>query len=173
MVLEIIRLFQFPTGQNSTLRALFPEIIPIVGFNSQRDGILLYLTAFICLKGIGFNSQRDGILPKGLRLIFLENLVSIPNGMEFYIMLMHNLVLMSRCFNSQRDGILLIIIFYYNSFFNVSIPNGMEFYQHFVVAYITAIARFNSQRDGILLRLKRHKVHIARFQFPTGWNSTA
>ena len=53
--------FQFPTGWNSTF-CYSALLVRYIGFNSQRDGILLVLGkphSFACL-------------------------VSIPNGMEFY-----------------------------------------------------------------------------------------
>ncbi len=79
----IINEFQFPTGWNSTVK-------------DKKYNKIVY----------SFNSQRDGILP----LIFIFNLkhinVSIPNGMEFYL-LIAAVCDSSVGFNSQRDGILL------------------------------------------------------------------
>ena len=53
--------------------------------------------------------------------------VSIPNGMEFYLVWV-GVGVVYGSFNSQRDGIL----------------------QALVVLYLYARLRFNSQRDGIL-----------------------
>ena len=56
------------------------------------------------------------------------------------------------CFNSQRDGIL---------------PFLFEL-------FCQDRCGFNSQRDGILrFDYLEHKIAYKRFQFPTGWNSTA
>ena len=96
--------FQFPTGWNSTF-AFLRFLVPIIGFNSQRDGILHSSTTSI-VWSVSFNSQRDGILllaegalkniaefqfptgwnstMKDRRWATKRNLVSIPNGMEFY-----------------------------------------------------------------------------------------
>ena len=105
------------------------------------------------------------------RKLHRENLVSIPNGMEFYRII----------------GILLI------KFMFVSIPNGMEFYFSSKRVYIVykvfqfptgwnstvvneetyeADYSFNSQRDGILPKVGSFSSKIPKFQFPTGWNST-
>ena len=96
--------------------------------------------------------------------------VSIPNGMEFY-----------KVGNRECPGK------------NVSIPNGMEFYAchkhshksrhgfQFPTGWNSTPRRqskpqqrhrFNSQRDGILLDSVFRLFYICRFQFPTGWNST-
>ena len=55
----------------------------------------------------------------------------------------------------------------------VSIPNGMEFYVNHSNPSIKDRG-FNSQRDGILLTMDMaRREGWLRFQFPTGWNSTA
>ena len=102
--------FQFPTGWNSTHFSTNSSSLRLSCFNSQRDGILpqaesLYgrgnfwfqfptgwnsthfSTNSSSLRLSCFNSQRDGILP--IRSFILEkcNIVSIPNGMEFYLKL--------------------------------------------------------------------------------------
>ena len=75
-------------------------------FNSQRDGILLYIW-------IKINSIKPFQFPTGwnsTQAIFFglpALLVSIPNGMEFYVLLNFKNLRLSR----------------------VSIPNGMEFYR--------------------------------------------
>ena len=55
--------FQFPTGWNSTIGTNLNSLAD-VGFNSQRDGILLLFFVPGSFKERGFNSQRDGILLK-------------------------------------------------------------------------------------------------------------
>ena len=57
-----------------------------VRFNSQRDGILQNIHIAIPISMACFNSQRDGILrinSTRKRTFFI--VVSIPNGMEFYL----------------------------------------------------------------------------------------
>ena len=79
-------------------------------FNSQRDGILL---AHIFPSGaeyFSFNSQRDGILQIEAANLKLKEIVSIPNGMEFYPF-PPALKPIKHSFNSQRDGILRGISF--------------------------------------------------------------
>ena len=56
-------------------------------FNSQRDGILRWLRITLSCITYRFNSQRDGILPDKGFIIRRLYLVSIPNGMEFYLFL--------------------------------------------------------------------------------------
>ena len=97
--------------------------------------------------------------------------VSIPNGMEFYLMrrLAPRRGILS--FNSQRDGILPFQRSLGCAQTKVSIPNGMEFYSH-SQAWHNLEHCFNSQRDGILQKAALIAHAVARFQFPTGWNST-
>ena len=98
-------LFQFPTGWNST-QYLAQTFRLRTSFNSQRDGILLFIKC-------GINTANN---------------VSIPNGMEFYereailYLLSSNLFQFPTGWNST----LLASHCSYSSF--VSIPNGMEFY---------------------------------------------
>ena len=75
--------------------------------------------------------------------------VSIPNGMEFY---RNNLpkIRLHDSFNSQRDGILPRYDLLYERWALVSIPNGMEFYSISYFYLLFNIQCFNSQRDGIL-----------------------
>ena len=142
------KMFQFPTGWNST--TIFMAPIPInLSFNSQRDGILpirpkrrrnrgwfQFPTGWNSTDRFGldlstpfcFNSQRDGILLTPPLLLFF----------------------LCRRFNSQRDGILLCEVFWFRIRWLVSIPNGMEFYRE------------------VDETPRQSKV----FQFPTGWNST-
>ena len=97
--------------------------------------------------------------------------VSIPNGMEFYLIPL-KISNSPFCFNSQRDGILLGILKFQLSNILVSIPNGMEFYIFKKETYPHE-KRFNSQRDGILLCFCcLYYSTSLLFQFPTGWNST-
>ena len=81
----------------------------------------------------------------------LFELVSIPNGMEFYPYT-RDFVIKDGCFNSQRDGILPMLLPVPTLIILVSIPNGMEFYIMSVVGSCMNTC-FNSQRDGILLTL--------------------
>ena len=76
--------------------------------------------------------------------------VSIPNGMEFYLLLLSVLVLLVQRFNSQRDGIL---------------PAPVS-----CVGFV--LDGFNSQRDGILPQSNQPIGTASGFQFPTGWNFT-
>ena len=166
--------FQFPTGWNSTKYRLHSErseaevSIPNgmefyhirlyryracswfqfpTGWNSTRT------LAFEVCKNVCFNSQRDGILRNRNKKSGTRTNVSIPNGMEFYLALA-----------AAPEAIR-----------TVSIPNGMEFYLSilppFLPPFLLQIC-FNSQRDGILHFLTFWLFRLARFQFPTGWNST-
>ena len=141
--------FQFPTGWNST-RVNFAHIVYDLSFNSQRDGILRGRKNYFCHSEI----------------------VSIPNGMEFYIkeirkqmetiefqfptgwnstlMISLRLIWTPWSFNSQRDGILPILF----------------------SSEIKRFFSFNSQRDGILRLWFFNSFSARTFQFPTGWNST-
>ena len=72
--------------------------------------------------------------------------------MEFYLYRYIGILGSIEGFNSQRDGILPLWDFLiYLSQTKVSIPNGMEFYLY----------------EGVGRRV------LLKFQFPTGWNSTA
>ena len=161
--------FQFPTGWNSTInstrkRTFFIVSIPngmefygfiekcsngYKSFNSQRDGILLFVSLHLSLFRLfqfptGWNSTPFA------RFILARTPVSIPNGMEFYEKFIAT-TSDKICFNSQRDGILPISgsqqsgnkqKFQFPTGWNstsvsqstvskpklVSIPNGMEFY---------------------------------------------
>ena len=128
-----------------------------ISFNSQRDGILLGWDLMAQFGRICFNSQRDGILPRSFYFAcFKFTLVSIPNGMEFYL--------------ARRPYLCLPCQFQFPTGWNstrscnthslckgVSIPNGMEFYALSGISSFCIVC-FNSQRDGILLRnCKRHR----------------
>ena len=139
-------------------------------FNSQRDGILRWVTGEV-LPAIRFqfptgwnstetyrwfvsafsrfNSQRDGILRKRRICNAVVALFQFPTGwnstLAFSIFNSY-----PHCFNSQRDGILLLY-----------------------APIVYRVARsFNSQRDGILHAFCAQICVFAGFQFPTGWNST-
>ena len=75
--------FQFPTGWNSTIGP-HKEFLPMGSFNSQRDGILLVLSA-MChhLHAFQFPTGWNSTLLRAQKLV-LQKYVSIPNGMEFY-----------------------------------------------------------------------------------------
>ena len=77
--------------------------------------------------------QQIVSIPNGMEFYWFRSLfvylhynVSIPNGMEFYLALIQGQA-KAKSFNSQRDGILPSSI---SSEIprSVSIPNGMEFY---------------------------------------------
>ena len=94
---------------------------------------------------MGWNStQRHGLrdevyhvsIPNGIEFYLvacfslrLSFIVSIPNGMEFYPRRLLFSAAIVRSFNSQRDGILQKIHVCFAFLDRVSIPNGMEFYQ--------------------------------------------
>ena len=151
--LTISKMFQFPTGWNSTLLNPSPLCRRTTSFNSQRDGILLCKQILLDSRvefqfPTGWNStlfandradmSRSFQFPTGWNSTFYldppyvgtEN-VSIPNGMEFYSFNPNIFKLSLNGFNSQRDGILLSII-------NIAISSHIS---------------FNSQRDGILQKL--------------------
>ena len=101
----------------------------------------------------------------------LSSLVSIPNGMEFYIFGL-----------SPSPSFQIISIpngmeFYWHAAkcagvaYSVSIPNGMKFYKGRVMQ-IGVFTGFNSQRDEILPKTLKTAKATTVFQFPTGWNST-
>ena len=100
----IVELFQFPTGWNSTSRRK-ESSGGLIGFNSQRDGILLKAVTIRSASKASLNSQRDGILLYKRYRQGLNFEVSIPNGMEFYLAAAITAVNKEHCFNSQRDGI--------------------------------------------------------------------
>ncbi len=76
-----------------------------IGFNSQRDGILLKNPGY-CLFHDRFNSQRDGILQKGGIFNGAEaDEFQFPTGWNSTCVFIYYCSLI-RCFNSQRDGIL-------------------------------------------------------------------
>ena len=99
------------------------------------------------------------------------DIVSIPNGMEFYQKVIFLLERMLKGFNSQRDGILQRYRRRARANLFVSIPNGMEFY-YAPLLKDGSPACFNSQRDGILPNFSSTYYAEVAFQFPTGWNST-
>ena len=143
----------------------------LLGFNSQRDGILRCLqqeqktlsfgsfqfptgwnstvgsaSACVCFLEFqfptGWNSTAPIISSRS------SSIVSIPNGMEFYAM--KDIVTpVEEGFNSQRDGILR----------NMRLQTLNS-------------SSFNSQRDGILPNFAPFNARCRKFQFPTGWNST-
>ncbi len=165
-----ITLFQFPTGWNSTLRFFYIFLI-FFRFNSQRDGILLNRFELRAIQLLfqfptGWNSTLC------LKSILRGEIVSIPNGMEFY--------------GKRLPYIPFTFLFQFPTGWNstirqkpatacliVSIPNGMEFYLAVYAAVEAFLACFNSQRDGILPKWRAFECCFrSLFQFPTGWNST-
>ena len=159
-----------PNGMEFYTSFTKPILAVGLSFNSQRDGILLLSIILKILQYLmfqfptGWNSTYFG---KNLEM---GNDVSIPNGMEFYL-ISSGFSFSQLCFNSQRDGILRSPPKFnvrsfkgfqfptgwnstkrtraYCSYSLVSIPNGMEFYA-IRPFYLSADTRFNSQRDGIL-----------------------
>ena len=97
-----------------------------------------------------FNSQRDGILH----------------------MLLLTATDMIDSFNSQRDGILHSHIIFRIFVGSVSIPNGMEFYGLYsgLQPKMRVLYKRKDGFYGLYSGLQQQKV--AKFQFPTGWNST-
>ena len=123
---------------------------PRRSFNSQRDGILRLFDLFGLPFLVSFNSQRDGILPSIFAKFAISSLVSIPNGMEFYVLGALRCYSMSFCFNSQRDGILLDLGSDIDELIAFQFPTG-----------------WNSTEIPV-----EDRCYITTFQFPTGWNST-
>ena len=79
-----------------------------------------------------------------------DEIVSIPNGMEFYCSsALAPLLLRAFQFPTGWNSTLFLGRGY-SFHILVSIPNGMEFYIDFEVVELAWLQRFNSQRDGIL-----------------------
>ena len=123
-----IALFQFPTGWNSTLIFVAMNII-LASFNSQRDGILHCFCFIFAVTHNSFNSQRDGILHRGW--FFLQYT--------------------PRCFNSQRDGILPSDAYIGRARMKFQFPTGWNSTYLDRAKKTMTVCGFNSQRDGILL----------------------
>ena len=119
-------------------------------FNSQRDGILHKAYSWHRYDAYWFQFPTGWNSTCSHAHLNLPRLVSIPNGMEFYIFMSSSHFCRSS-FNSQRDGILLAFWQFLHLSYMVSIPNGMEFYLLIYERIIQHIYCFNSQRDGILL----------------------
>ena len=126
--MELQKAFQFPTGWNSTIKDMLCE----------------YLSK-------SFNSQRDGILLRAKRNTRHLSIVSIPNGMEFYIDIVSLLLLSTLCFNSQRDGILQVFQYIRTFEPQFQFPTGWNSTENMEISDIKP-SGFNSQRDGILPR---------------------
>ena len=123
-----------------------------------------------------------------------HELVSIPNGMEFYTLaktasLAVPMFQFPTGWNSTKE------LLKFGVKIDVSIPNGMEFYLNSTILSERSKC-FNSQRDGILQLSFQRRVYWkgwvsipngmefykassylsyrrrSKFQFPTGWNST-
>ena len=121
--------FQFPTGWNSTV-CLLSRGISAASFNSQRDGILLSRV---------FRKRQ-------------QILVSIPNGMEFYPVLVLSFVA-NRAFQFPTG---------WNS---TGLNVGGRAAKRSVFQFPTG---WNSTGLNVGGRAAKRSV----FQFPTGWNST-
>ena len=163
--------FQFPTGWNSTryLNFIFLRSPPFqfpTGWNSTKYSFLTWDDKVSFQFPTGWNST---ILFLDLRR---QSIVSIPNGMEFYMLRMDAKLIDDR-FNSQRDGILLVLTVMATKKSKVSIPNGMEFYMHYFKIWKCSQNQFqfptgwnSTSPDSDLIS------YCKEFQFPTGWNST-
>ena len=115
-------------------------------FPTRWNSTMVDFSEFVSISR--FNSQRDGILPLLIADLHAIKRFQFPTGWNS-----------TRFFRGLR----------WNSF--VSIPNGMEFYRSRVYND-TYVWCFNSQRDGILPERRLRYLTLAKFQFPTGWNST-
>jgi len=125
-------------------------ISPFRRFNSQRTELFHILVGHLKCSGRSFNSQHDGILFTPLAPMLRLRKVSIPNGMEFYIV--------------AFGPTLNIILFQFPTGWNSTRSGAARKHEP---------TSFNSQRDGILPGRKNSFEPIMRkFQFPTGWNST-
>ena len=110
---------------------------------------------------MGWNSTQS------FPFLLINYIVSIPNGMEFYQILVD--IRGPRILVSIPNG----MEFYAHLFINmktntnVSIPNGMEFYLSFQSRNWYATC-FNSQWDGILLAKKLDQIQSAKVSIPNG-----
>ena len=77
---------------------------------------------------IGFNSQRDGILRYSGKNLEMRMSVSIPNGMEFYSLLSILVCMLLRVSIPNGMEFYQTLLYLFISRIDVSIPNGMEFY---------------------------------------------
>ena len=116
-----------PNGMEFYVVIVFFAVIK-QGFNSQRDGILLFFRFCGPACHSSFNSQRDGILRFISSVSSTFDLVSIPNGMEFY---------------ARAHSIA-------SSAFMFQFPTGWNSTLSKVSIWISSATSFNSQRDGIL-----------------------
>ena len=133
----------YPTAESDPLP-------PKVRFNSQRDGILHDRHFSFVGESNGFNSQRDGILQYTEIPRLCKQTVSIPNGMEFYFLLL--------CVTRALHWF--------------QFPTGWNSTGLRQTPFI-CLPSFNSQRDGILrYYVCFSAIGHSEFQFPTGWNST-
>ena len=137
-----------------------------------------------------FNSQRDGILRLGFGPGVALGAVSIPNGMEFYIL---KIALEDEeisfqfptgwnstdCRDEAKESEIVSIpngVEFYKKagmlcrmLSTVSIPNGMEFYRSLSIANISIGYCFNSQRDGILRKSSATSTRTQKFvSIPNG-----
>ena len=121
-----LKLFQFPTGWNST------------------NTLIWSLPSIAC-----FNSQRDGILQKNLRRANGDLFVSIPNGMEFYKFLNYFAYFDGDVSipNGMEFYALLPLLKWGSILFQF--PTGWNS-THSTPKMVYDVYGFNSQRDGIL-----------------------
>ena len=139
-------------------------------FNSQRDGILQKLVAKSKIPLPCFNSQRDGILQSVFQKQGCFEIVSIPNGMEFYIKMAISYLTgipfqFPTGWNSTNKTLKSLLSL------QVSIPNGMEFYQSSAHLWLARSVSIPNGMEFYLLT-QEFTPRIGKFQFPTEWNST-
>ena len=167
-----IRMFQFPTGWNSTMKFFQKRKKKHV---SIPNGMEFY-NAVLAEKLIefcrfqfptGWNStMKKQVLTK------VQDLFQFPTGWNSTEACRVGGTTGWGSFNSQRDGILhfdentpdLPVAFQFPTGWNSTLSGW---------AISEGTLCFNSQRDGILQRFAaRYNTLLLRFQFPTGWNST-
>ena len=150
-----------------------------VRFNSQRDGILFKQERFIDMDYAEFQFPTGWNSIVSLRWAVKWILVSIPNGMEFYIIAPPHLAtkepfqfptgwnsisgvdvfnVSDGGFNSQRDGILLSSWDWILPSDEVSIPNGMEFYRNQLPPY--SVCGYVSIPNGMEFYLSKSALSI-------------
>ena len=142
--------FQFPTGWNSTQNG---------ACQSERKKQFQFPTGWNSTDFfvVGASVSASVSIPNGMEFYLVpahsikaaDELVSIPNGMEFYETTSREVVRVAEFqFPTGWNSTLKSLRQEYSD--SVSIPNGMEFY----------------------LKEVCKSFGVEEFQFPTGWNST-
>ncbi|WP_295153390.1 hypothetical protein [uncultured Campylobacter sp.] len=110
------------------------------------------ILVWLIIVSVSFNSQRDGILLKLYSFYKLRSLVSIPNGMEFYIAAVltdsreHVAFQFPTGWNSTGKKLYVIDAqarFQFPTGWNSTIRGARR---------SRGVRRFNSQQDGIILK---------------------